>query len=149
MEGGASTGLSPEEAVGALMRYTVKEIAMRKGEKDPEQIVVTMPAYASQDTRRAALDAFAVAGLKGGSLLHDHAAVAIKYGMDREFKEKPVNIIFFDHGAGALKVSVVSFHSVDTKDKSKRNRNVIQIRVRAVAFDEGLGGLAFDAVVAG
>ena len=76
---------------------------------------MTMPGYASQSTRRAALDAFQVAGLQGGSLIHDHAAVAIKYGMDRQFKEKPVNIVFYDHGAGGLKVSVISFHSVDTK----------------------------------
>ena len=131
------------------MRHVVRNIAMRPGEKDPEQVCVTVPAFASQAMRRAMLDAFAVAGITGGHLIHDHAAVAIKYGMDRTFTEKPKNIMFFDHGAGGLKVAVVSFHALDTKDKSLRGGpQVLQIRIRAVEYDESIGGLAFDAVVA-
>ena len=67
--------------------------------------------------------------------------------MDRtDFTNKPVHVMFFDQGAGSLSVSVVSYHNVVTNDK--RRPNVLQIRVKSVAWDKELGGLAFDAVVA-
>jgi len=66
--------------------------------------------------------------------------------MDRTFKSKPTNVMFFDHGAGSLKVSIVSFHTVETKDK--RQKSVLQLRVKAVTTDDTIGGNEFDAVIA-
>jgi len=141
-------GLAPEEAVGTLMRHAVHDIGMNQNERSKlQQVVMTVPSYASQTFRQGALDAARVAGLSSMSLIHDHAAIAIKYGMDRNtFNQTSTLVMFFDQGAGSLKVSIVSFHTTDTKDK--RRPTVLQIRVKAVAFDEQVGGYAFDAVVA-
>jgi hypoxia up-regulated 1 len=96
--------------------------------------------------RLALMRAAEIANLNVLSLVHETTAVAFKYGFDKEalFAEKPLNVVFYDLGAAAYKVSVVEFAS----SVSKKNKTVGSLTVKGVAWDEGLGGVNFDACVA-
>lgn len=94
------------------------------------EVVLTVPAYFGQTSRRALLTAAQLAGLKPLQLINDYMAgtfklsfqlaqfynlcvplVAINYGIFRrkDFNESAQNVIFYDMGATSTAAVVVSY----------------------------------------
>lgn len=94
------------------------------------------------------MDAAELAGLKVLSLMNENTAVAMKYAIDRKFENtKEHNVIFYDMGSTSTKSSFVTFSAYDVLD-GKKNKTVESFEVKAVAWDEFLGGHDFDARLA-
>jgi hypoxia up-regulated 1 len=94
------------------------------------------------------MDAAELAGLKVLSLMNENTAVAMKYAIDRKFENtKEHNVIFYDMGSSSVKSSFVTFSAYDVLD-GKKNKTVESFEVKAVAWDEFLGGHDFDARIA-
>lgn len=58
------------------------------------------------------LDAAQLAGLNVLSLINDHAAAALQYGIERSFVNKTEHVIFYDMGYSATEVRAVSKFAV-------------------------------------
>lgn len=114
----------------------------------PSLASVQVPPFWGQDQRQAVMDAAELAGLKVLSLMNENTAVAMKYAIDRKFENtKEHNVIFYDMGSTSTKSSFVTFSAYDVLD-GKKNKTVESFEVKAVAWDEFLGGHDFDARIA-
>ena len=103
-----------EAALGCILTK-VKEIvaAENPGTRRPD-IVLSVPGYFTDAMRRATLDAVEIAGLNCLSLMNEHTATALAYGIyknnRREFDEKEQqHVMFIDLGHSSYTVCVVAF----------------------------------------
>ena len=112
---------------------------------DISDCVLTVPSFATQTERQALLDAAELGGFKVLSLIDENTASAVNYGMDKVYEE-PQIYLFYNLGASSLQVSIIKFHSYDVPESkySKKTKKVGSIEVLAKAWDQTLGGLAFD-----
>ena len=76
--------LSVEEAAASVLHYA-RLCAEAQAGAPIKDVVITVPAFFSQAQRQGLLDAAGIAGLNVMSLVSEHAAAAIKYGIDKDF----------------------------------------------------------------
>lgn len=99
----------------------------------PEEVVITVPAYFGDPQRRATLEAAEKAGLKVIQLLNEPTAAAYSYGIHNLGSRQ--RVLVFDLGGGTFDVTVIEI------DGEK-------IEVRATGGDHQLGGLDWDRALA-
>ncbi|XP_068234697.1 hypoxia up-regulated protein 1-like [Palaemon carinicauda] len=135
------TTYSVEELVAQLLTYA-REIAADHTDQKIKDCVLTVPPFFNQAERRAILSAAELAGLKVLSLMSSNAAVALNYGMFRrkEINSTAQNILFYDMGASSTTATIVSYHTVKTKEKGYSETNP-QVSVLGLGYDRTLGGL--------
>mmetsp|Transcript_46472 Transcript_46472/g.123342 ORF Transcript_46472/g.123342 Transcript_46472/m.123342 type:complete len:840 (+) Transcript_46472:3-2522(+) len=140
--------LSPEILVAMVLTYA-KSLAQAQTNEKVSDCVITVPAFFRQFERQAMLDAAAIAGLNVLSLINDHTAVALKFGTDNNVAElkEPLNVLFYDMGSTATRVSLVQFSAIPDKESFDKNKTLGQLKVLGVAWDETLGGNAFTTAV--
>uniref|UniRef100_A0A6U6CFQ6 Uncharacterized protein n=1 Tax=Guillardia theta TaxID=55529 RepID=A0A6U6CFQ6_GUITH len=141
--------LSPEALVAMVLTYAKSLGQAHTGEKVAD-CVITVPGFYRQFERQAVLDAAAIAGLNVLALMNDHTAVALKYGIDHNVASltEPRNVVFYDMGSTATRVSVVQFSAIPDKEAFQKNKTLGQLKVLSTAWDESLGGYAFTSKVA-
>ncbi|XP_059483412.1 hypoxia up-regulated protein 1 isoform X2 [Neocloeon triangulifer] len=130
------TRFTPEELI-AMMLQQCKRDAEAAVDQAVTEVVLTVPAYFGQTSRRAYLSAAQLAGLKPLQLINDYMAVAINYGIFRrkDFNESAQNVIFYDMGATSTVASVISYSIGKGRDADP------QATVLGVSVDRTLGGL--------
>ncbi|OAJ42124.1 hypothetical protein BDEG_25625 [Batrachochytrium dendrobatidis JEL423] len=104
--------------------------------------VITVPPYFNHFERQAILDAANIADLKVFQLINDETAVAINYALGKKFPD-PKYHLFYDMGAGSTIASVVYFKT-GTATRFGKNRTVLEVEVKAVSYDDTLGGNNID-----
>jgi hypoxia up-regulated 1 len=134
--------LTPEELVAMSFQH-IKEICEVDAGMPVTDAVITVPEFWTQKERQALLDAAEIAGISVLSLVNENTAAAIQYGIDR----KPVanethRAIFYNMGSTSTKVSLAEFTSYP--ERGKKNKTVGQFEMLSVAYDETLGGQAFE-----
>jgi len=102
-----------------------------------------VPSFYTQHERQALLDAAELADLNVLALIDEVTASALNFGMDR-IDEEPKNVLFYNLGASALQVSIIKYHSYETKSYGKVKR-VGSFEVKGKGWDATFGGMAFDA----
>jgi len=124
---------SVEELTGMFLTHLRDLATAHLGEK-AEDVVITVPPYFSHFERKALLDAAQIARLNVLALITDHAAVALKYGVDNSVEKlkKPQNVLFYDMGSTSTRASIVTFSSIPDKSAGK-NKTLPQLHVKAVA----------------
>ncbi|KAH0623377.1 hypothetical protein JD844_031650 [Phrynosoma platyrhinos] len=132
---------SPEEILGMVLNYS-RALAEEFAEQPIKDAVITVPAYFNQAERRAVLHAARMADLKVLQLINDNTAVALNYGVFRrkDINATAQNIMFYDMGAGSTVCTIVTYHTVKTKDSGTQP----QLQIRGVGFDRTLGGLEME-----
>jgi len=132
--------LTCEAALGCILTK-VKEIiaAENPGTRRPD-IVMSVPGYFTDAMRRSTLDAVEIAGLNCLSLMNEHTATALAYGIyknnRREFDEKEAqHVMFIDMGHSSYTACVVAFVQG-------------RLQVKSACFDRTLGGRDFDLAIA-
>lgn len=136
---------TPEELV-AMVLVHAKEITADFTSSNLATIkdcVLTVPSFYTQHEREALLDAAELADLNVLALIDEVTASALNFGMDR-IDEEPKNVLFYNLGAGALQVSIVKYHSYETKSYGKV-KQVGSFEVKGKGWDSTYGGMAFDA----
>jgi hypoxia up-regulated 1 len=141
--------LAPETLAAMVMTYAKSLAQTHTGEKVSD-CVITVPGFYRQFERQAVLDAAHIAGLKVLSLMNDHTAVALKYGIDHNVAAltEPENVLFYDMGSTSTRVSVVQFSAIPDKEAFQKNKTLGQLKVLSTSWDETLGGAAFTQIVA-
>lgn len=112
----------------------------------PKDMVLTVPMYATQMERLALLDAAELVDLNILQLLDETTAAAVHYAMDKSFPDEQL-FLFYNMGATATQVALVRFYSYDQPQKFGKPKTVPAIEVLGKAWDETLGGEAFDHLV--
>lgn len=112
----------------------------------PKDCVITVPSFATLHVRRAYLDAATLAGLNVLGLMEENTAAALQYAMDKNF-EQPQLFLFYNMGGSSVQVSVVKFFQYDAPQKYGKPKSTPALEVLGKAWDETVGGLAFDHVV--
>ena len=110
----------------------------------PQDVVLTVPSYATQQERRALLDAAELAELNVLTLIDETTAAGLQYAMDKKFDDGEQLLLFYNMGASALQVSLIRFFSYEQPQKYGKPKPTPALEVLAKAWDATLGGLAFD-----
>ena len=145
---------SIEELV-AMQLVNIKLQAEKMAEEKIKDLVLTVPAFWTEQERKAIIDAAELAGMRISTLIHDGLAgtstgncgvtvVAINYGTTRMFSEEPQYHLIYDMGAGSTTATIVSFTSRSVKE-GKTNKTVIDIATHGIGYDRELGGDLFNA----
>eukprot|EP00238_Polyblepharides_amylifera_P003501 CAMPEP_0196575666 /NCGR_PEP_ID=MMETSP1081-20130531/5089_1 /TAXON_ID=36882 /ORGANISM="Pyramimonas amylifera, Strain CCMP720" /LENGTH=964 /DNA_ID=CAMNT_0041894035 /DNA_START=70 /DNA_END=2964 /DNA_ORIENTATION=- len=136
---------SSEEIVAMILHY-VRTIGAAYAEADIVDVVITVPAFYSQSQREAMLLAADLAGLNVLSLVTEHAAAALQWGIDKEFGNETKEVVLYDMGAGSVTASLVQYSSFIGKEGGK-NKTFGQFEVKSVAWDHSVGAGNLDALL--
>ena len=136
---GKERKLRTEALLGMMLRHLQDQVyADRAGCAKLQFVVVAVPGYWTPRQRQAVLDAAQIGGVQVASLLNEHAAVALAYGLkERDLPTKAAerrHVLFIDFGHSALSAAVAGF--IDR-----------EAEVLSVAFDAELGGRALDDII--
>ncbi|GAU77730.1 Hsp70 family protein [Fusibacter sp. 3D3] len=112
---------SPTEISSFILKYLVTCAEEQLNEKI-DRAVITVPAYFSDEQRRATVEAGKLAGLKVERIINEPTAAALDYGIDH--MDECHNIMIYDLGGGTLDVTVLEFFDgiLDVKASSGNNR---------------------------
>jgi len=136
--------LAPETLVAMVLTYAKSMAQTHTGEKVAD-CVITVPGFYRQFERQAIQDAALIAGLKVLSLMNDHTALALKYGIDHNVAAltEPETVLFYDMGSTSTRASIVQFSAIPDKEAFQKNKTLGQLKVLATSWDETLGGYGF------
>lgn len=119
---------SPRQLSSFIIKYLV-DCASAYLKEEIDRAVITVPAYFSDEQRRATIEAGKLCGLKVERIINEPTAAALCYGIDH--MEDCTNILVYDLGGGTLDVTVLEmFEGV--------------MEVRASSGNNKLGGKDFD-----
>lgn len=118
----------PEEISSFILNY-MKECAEEYLNEKIERAVITVPAYFTDEQRRATVEAGKLAGLKVERIINEPTAAALTYGI--EHMEENDYVLVYDLGGGTLDVTLLEmFDGV--------------LEVKASSGNNTLGGKDFD-----
>ncbi|MCM8899914.1 Hsp70 family protein [Caldicoprobacter algeriensis] len=119
---------TPQEISSFILKYLKKCAEDYLGE-EITRAVITVPAYFTDEQRRATVEAGNLAGLKVERIINEPTAAALAYGIDN--MENNQYILVYDLGGGTLDVTVLEmFEGV--------------LEVKASSGNNKLGGKDFD-----
>lgn len=118
----------PEEISSYILLYLKECAETYLGEK-VERAVITVPAYFTDEQRRATVEAGKLAGFKVERIINEPTAAALTYGIDRLTENE--HVLVYDLGGGTLDVTLLEmFDGV--------------LEVKASSGNNHLGGKDFD-----
>ncbi len=94
----------PEEISGMILRH-IKETAQKQFDCEFSNTVITVPAYFSDDQRKATAIAGEIAGFKVERIINEPTAASLAYNYNQQ---KEIKAIVYDFGGGTFDVSVVN-----------------------------------------
>lgn len=118
----------PEEISANILSY-LKECAEEYLDETVYRAVITVPAYFTDEQRRATVEAGRLAGFKVERIINEPTAAALTYGIDR--LEENEHVLVYDLGGGTLDVTILEmFDGI--------------LEVKASSGNNKLGGKDFD-----
>lgn len=140
---------TPQELVAMVLSHAVDISVAYSAESGspippPTDAVLTVSCYATQQERKALLDAADLADLNILALIEENTAAALQYAIDKTFEEGDELILFYNMGGSALQVSLVRFFSYEPPVKYGKAKSSPGFEVLAKAWDDTCGGEAFD-----
>ena len=119
---------TPQQISSYILRYLL-DCAEKELQQNVERAVITVPAYFTDEQRRATVEAGRLAGIQVERIINEPTAAALDYGI--EHMEACQNILVYDLGGGTLDVTVLEmFEGV--------------LEVKASSGINKLGGKDFD-----
>jgi hypoxia up-regulated 1 len=135
-----------EEIIAMILEF-VRKLSEKAAEGSIQDCAITVPAYWTRAQRLALIGAAQSAKLNVISLIHENTAAAFYYGIDR-LDNTTHHAIFYNLGASDLQVAVVKYDSAVKKSGKITTKTLENIEVLSHAWDENLGGLTFDTLIA-
>ena len=129
--------------IAMILKYG-RDLSEYQAKGDVKEAVITVPSYFSQEKREMMIQAADLAGLRVEQLVHENTAAAVMYGIDRMDTEKDLHVLIYNMGATDTEVSVVRYSAV-TDSKTEKTHE--QVEILGEAYDQTLGGKAFDDVL--
>lgn len=127
---------SAEEVVASFLEYA-KGLGEAAADGSPvTDAVLAVPAAYTPQQRQALLDAAKLAGLNVMGLIHNHAAAALQYGIERDFTNRTETVVLYDLGAASLQAALVTYSAYT----NAKGVSTSQFDVRDVIWREDVGG---------
>ena len=129
------------ETLNAMLLTYARERAEEHAGVAVRRCVISVPAYFTDEERRALLAAARIAGLEILALVSDGAAVALKYSIETvaaSSQAAPRRVLIYDMGATGTAASVVELSPPLPTSSSAGT-----VRILGAAWDRELGGAAF------
>ncbi|XP_002974987.2 heat shock 70 kDa protein 17 [Selaginella moellendorffii] len=127
-----------EELLGMILGYC-RGLAEANVKATVKDAVITVPPYFGQSERQAVIAAAQAAGINVLSLMNEHAAAALQYGIDKDFSTEPRYVLFYDMGANSAFAAVVLFSSYSAKEYGK-NVSHNYFELKGIRWDAEIGG---------
>ena len=138
---------SVEEITAMKFRH-IKKIAQSYTDGEVSDCVITVPEFWSSKERQALKDAAQIAGLNVYGLINENSAAAVQYGLKRDYQtNKTEYMLFYNMGSTKTSVSIVKYSAYEVKERASKKRTVGCVEVMSQAWDETLGGNAFNRIV--
>lgn len=119
---------TPQEISSYILKY-LRECAEGYLGEEIDRAVITVPAYFTDEQRRATVEAGEIAGFKVERIINEPTAAALAYGI--EHMEDNKHVLVYDLGGGTLDVTLLEmFEGV--------------LEVKASSGNNKLGGKDFD-----
>lgn len=122
----------------AMYLTKIKQIASGELRMPVSDVVISVPAWFTDNQRRALMDAAEIAGLKLLRLMNDTTATALGYGITKSdlptAEEQPRRVAFVDIGHSNYTCSIVAFKKGE-------------LQVLSTAYDRHFGGRNFDKIL--
>jgi molecular chaperone DnaK len=128
---------TPQQISSYIVKYLKKCAEEYLGEP-VKRAVITVPAYFTDEQRRATVEAGKIAGLKVERIINEPTAAALAYGMDH--MEDNQHILVYDLGGGTLDVTVLEMFQGILEVKASSGNN----RLGGKDFDQRLMELLLD-----
>ncbi|WP_461207736.1 Hsp70 family protein [Clostridium sp. DL1XJH146] len=120
------------EKISAFILENLKAMAEDILKSEVNRAVITVPAYFTDEQRRATVKAGELAGLKVERIINEPTAAALSYGIENMENEE--HILVYDLGGGTLDVTILEmFDGV--------------LEVKASSGNNHLGGKDFDEAI--
>ncbi|OQR93666.1 hsp70-like protein [Achlya hypogyna] len=134
------------EELAAMVFGHAKQITNDFAESSVKDWVITVPMYFAEPQRQAIIDAAEIAGVRVLSLVDENTAAALHHAVDYSAPEPntPERIMYYNMGSTSLQVSIVEYNTRVVPDGFKKNKTIVEFEVLSKAWDETLGGAAFD-----
>jgi len=98
---------TPSDVAAQILKFSYDLVSDQFG-SNPEEVVITVPAYFNHAQRKATKKAAEQAGLPCQRIINEPTAAAIAYGMRVSQQSK---VVVFDLGGGTFDVSILQFAS--------------------------------------
>ena len=131
-----------QELLAIMFKY-IKDVSEKFGNTEINQFLLTIPCFYTYKQHQALLNAAEISGMKLIHLLHDNAAVAIKYFNENRIQKEEKFYIFYNMGASYTQVTLVSVRATYQGTKKDMTENQY-IKIVDEAYDKNLGGRNFD-----
>lgn len=118
----ADKTLLPQEASALILKELKKYVDAALGEGEKEA-VITVPAYFTDEQRRATKQAGEIAGFVVERIINEPTAAALVYGLNN--LRKNAHILVYDLGGGTFDVSVVEMMKGILEVKSSAGNNFL------------------------
>ena len=128
----------PEEISALILRH-IKEAAEARFGTRIEQAVITVPAYFSDDQRKATSVAGRIAGFDVKRIINEPTAAALSYNYDNK---QAIKAVVYDLGGGTFDVSVVNITGNIVEVVSSHGNN----RLGGDDFDLELANLLLEMI---
>ncbi|XWS74632.1 hypothetical protein CRYUN_Cryun01aG0015000 [Craigia yunnanensis] len=129
---------SVEELLGMILKYAAN-LAEFHSKVTVKDAVVSVPPYFGQAERKGLMKAAELAGINVISLINEHSAAALQYGIDKDFSNGSRHVIFYDMGSSSTYAALVYYSAYTAKEFGK-TVSVNQFQVKDVRWDSELGG---------
>lgn len=127
------------EALLALIIDYGRRLA-EQGKGSIKDAVISVPPYFGQSQRQAILDAAQLVGISVLALIQEHAAVAVQYGIDKDFSNGSRNVVIYDMGANSVYAAVIHYSTYSARKNVSSN----QFQVKGIRWDTELGGQTLE-----
>lgn len=121
------------ETISALILKKLKTDAEAVLDDTIEGAVITVPAYFTDVSRKATMDAAEIAGINVLGIINEPTAAALAYGLTKS-QEKTKKILVYDLGGGTFDVSIMQLDDE-------------RIEILSSVGDSHLGGYDFDKII--
>lgn len=137
---GETQTFSSTQVLAMLLTGAKKTVAFQNPGVQSVDACVSVPAYFTEEQRRAVKDACSIAGINCLRLLNEGTAAALSYGIfkgaKKEFPEgTKTQICFLDMGASQFTATIAAFTNTS-------------LEIRASVSDSDLGGRDLDVAIA-
>ena len=127
----------PQEISAYILKY-LKECAQEYLHEVIDRAVITVPAYFTDEQRRATVEAGEIAGFKVERIINEPTAAALAYGI--EHMEENSYVLVYDLGGGTLDVTLLEMFDGVLEVKASSGNN----KLGGKDFDEKLMGLLIE-----
>jgi molecular chaperone DnaK len=111
----------PEEVSALILKY-IKEKAEQQFNQPVKDVVITVPAYFSDDQRKATTLAGKIAGMEVRRIINEPTAAALSYNINQQ---KEIKAVVYDLGGGTFDVSIVNIANNVVEVLSSHGNNTL------------------------